>query len=86
MSTTTMVINDKTNISLFAVLCSLPFLVGAILWLASVDAKATAAVKKGKAHDKMLWALVRSNIRIETKMGTLPKDRDQEFPDEDERE
>lgn len=39
----TSTIDDKTRISLFAVICSLPFLVGGIIWLTSIDAKATQA-------------------------------------------
>jgi len=41
-----MTINDKTTIPIFVVLGSLPFLIGAIFWLSSVDAKATSADKK----------------------------------------
>lgn len=41
-----MQIDEKTNIPLFAVVVSLPFLVGAILWLSSVDSKATEAKDK----------------------------------------
>lgn len=40
-----MKINESTNIPLFAVIASLPFMVGAIFWLSSVDAKATKAAK-----------------------------------------
>ena len=34
-------INENTTIPLVAVICTIPFLVGAIMWLSSVDAKAT---------------------------------------------
>jgi hypothetical protein len=34
-------INEKTNIPLFVVIGSLPFVVGFVFWLSSVDAKAT---------------------------------------------
>ena len=40
-----MKLDDKTTISLYAVLASLPFIVGAIMWLTSVDAKATKAAE-----------------------------------------
>lgn len=36
-------IDDRTKISLFAVICTLPFMVCAVAWLTSVDAKATQA-------------------------------------------
>ncbi len=38
-------INDKTTIPLFAALLSLPVIIGGILWLTSVDAKATKAAE-----------------------------------------
>jgi hypothetical protein len=38
-------LNEKTSVSLFAALASLPFIIGAIFWLASVDAKATKAAE-----------------------------------------
>jgi len=38
-------LNDKTTISLWAVIASLPFIIGAIMWLTSVDAKATKAAE-----------------------------------------
>jgi len=40
-----MKIDDKASIPLFAALASLPFMFGAILWLTSVDAKATKAAE-----------------------------------------
>ena len=36
-------INDKTNVPLFAVICAVPFFLGGVLWLATIDAKATQA-------------------------------------------
>lgn len=39
-------IDDKTRIPLFAVLCALPFLIGGVAWLTSVDAKASQAAEK----------------------------------------
>lgn len=39
-------IDDKTSVPLITVLCSLPFLVAAIMWLSSVDQKASAANAK----------------------------------------
>lgn len=40
-----MTIDDKTNIPLFAAIASIPCIVGAIIWLTSVDAKATKAAE-----------------------------------------
>ncbi len=36
-------IDDKTHINLYAVLASVPFLIGGIVWLTTIDAKAQAA-------------------------------------------
>jgi hypothetical protein len=43
-----MKLDDKTTIPLWAVIASLPFIVGAIMWLASVDAKATKAAESSE--------------------------------------
>lgn len=43
MTKSTLDISSKTNVPLFAVLSSVPFIVGGIMWLANVDAKATEA-------------------------------------------
>lgn len=39
----TTVIDDKTRIPLFTVLSCVPVLIGGIMWLTSIDAKASAA-------------------------------------------
>jgi hypothetical protein len=41
-------IDEKTKIPLFAVLGSVPVVIGAVLWLTSIDAKAT------QAHEEMV--------------------------------
>lgn len=43
-----MKLDDKTTISLWAVIASLPFIIGAIMWLSSVDAKATKAAESSE--------------------------------------
>lgn len=63
-------LNDKTTVPLIAVICSLPFLVGGIMWLSSVDAKAT----KGAEAKEMLYKMDKRLDRIEIKLGTKPKD------------
>lgn len=65
-------INNKTNVPLFAVIAAAPFIVGAILWLANVDAKASSSLTKAETQEKILWRLQRSMIRIEAKLGTAP--------------
>lgn len=43
-----MKLDDRTTISIYAVLASLPFIIGAIFWLSSVDAKATKAAESSE--------------------------------------
>jgi hypothetical protein len=63
-------INEKTTVPLLAVICSLPFFVGGIMWLSSVDAKAT----KGAEAKEMLYIIDKRLDRIEIKLGTKPKE------------
>lgn len=56
-----MQISEKTTISLFAVLTALPFIIGFILWLSSVDAKAT----KGAESAEIILEVRDRVIRIE---------------------
>ncbi len=70
-------INAKTSIPLFSVLVGtgvlIPLVVKALMWAAHVDDKATAALKNTQEQRQILWQLKTSQIRIETKLGTLPK-------------
>jgi len=59
-------LDDKTTIPLVFALGSLPFIVGAILWLASIDAKAT----KGAESADIILEIRDRVIRIETIMGS----------------
>lgn len=43
-----MKLDERTTISIYAVLASLPFIIGAIFWLSSVDAKATKAAESSE--------------------------------------
>ena len=38
-----LIIDEKTKISLFAVAVAIPFLVGGIIWLTTIETKASAA-------------------------------------------
>lgn len=64
-------INDKSTIPLFIALGSLPFIVGAIFWLSSVDAKATSADNK----TEMLYEIRDRLVRIETRLEDIDNDR-----------
>lgn len=61
-------INEKTAIPLFAVVVALPFVVGAIFWLASVDSKATEAKEKLTGVESRLIDIRERLIRIEDKV------------------
>jgi len=54
-------ISEKTKVPLFAVLASSPFIIGAILWMTSIDAKASAA----KEIYPMVQNILERVIRIE---------------------
>jgi hypothetical protein len=60
-----MTINEKTSIPLFAILGALPFLIGGILWLTSIDAKATYASEQISGVIEMLRDVRERLIRIE---------------------
>ena len=55
-------LNDKTTIPLVAALAALPFIIGTILWLTSIDAKAT----KGAESSDVIYEVRDRVIRIET--------------------
>ena len=58
-------ITDKTKVSLFAVLVSVPVLVGGIVWLTTIDAKASGAQEELKGVKEMLVDVRERVIRIE---------------------
>lgn len=63
-----MMIDDRTKVSLYAVACALPFLVGGILWLASIDAKASAAQDELKNSRAWLESIDTRLSHIEGKL------------------
>ena len=58
-------INEKTKVGLFAVLGSLPILVGGIIWLTTIDSKAAAAQEQIKGVVGLLMDVRERVIRIE---------------------
>lgn len=58
-------IDEKTKISLWGVACVLPFLVGAILWMSALDAKATTAAEEAKSLKPMIMDMYVRIVRIE---------------------
>ena len=76
------VLNDKTTIPLFVVIASVPFLIGGILWLTSMDAKAQKALDQNALSKeitsdlgKKVDDIQKSVHRIEVKLGTYPKNK-----------
>lgn len=59
-------IDDKTKIPLFAVICSLPFLVGAIVWLTAIAAKADSAQEEIQGLKSLVLDIRERVIRIES--------------------
>jgi len=49
-----MKINENTDIPLFAAIATIPFLVGGILWLSTIHAKANTANEKLDKVDQLL--------------------------------
>lgn len=60
-----MQLDERTKIPLFAVLSALPFVVGGILWLSSIDAKASNSQDEVREMKKILIETHESVIRIE---------------------
>lgn len=60
-----LIINEKTGIPLFFVIGMVPILVGGILWLASIDSKATAAQADAVDLKKFVSEINDRTIRIE---------------------
>ena len=57
-------IDDKTKISLFAVVCAVPFLVGAAVWMTEVDARASQTAEKATQAQVELVGLKALSIDI----------------------
>lgn len=69
------VISEKTNVPLFAVLVSLPFIIGTILWLTAIASDANAAnertsmMQQRQARNEDILIDIRERlIRIEEKI------------------
>ena len=61
-------IDEKTKVPLFAVLASVPIIFGGILWLTSIDSKASGAQEELKGVKDMLRDVRERTIRIEQKL------------------
>jgi hypothetical protein len=66
-------IDEKTNVPLFAVAAALPFLIGGLLWLTSIDAKATFARDQITGVIEMLRDVRERVIRIEEHQKSDPR-------------
>lgn len=64
-------IDKKTRVELYAVLACVPFAVGAILWAASIDSKASAAVKGVNDLQPIAIELIRETSSLKTEIRNL---------------
>lgn len=69
------IIDDKTKVPLFAVFCSLPFIVGVVLWISSIDAKASQARDDLAGLKPLVVDIRESQIRLEQMVQDLTKTR-----------
>lgn len=60
-----MKLDERTTISLWAALASLPFIVGAIFWLTSVDAKATKAAESSELIQEIHVKIIKIEKDVE---------------------
>lgn len=60
-----MTIDEKSRISFFAVLSSLPFVIAGIVWLTTIDNKASAANEELKGVRSLVLEVRERVIRIE---------------------
>jgi hypothetical protein len=63
-----MTVDSQTKVSLFAVLGALPLLVGGLVWLTSIDAKASSAevsaLKNAETLDRQLNLLLEMREKL----------------------
>jgi hypothetical protein len=65
-------LNKSTTIPLFAIIYTLPFILGAAFFIWNADAKASTALHQQEGQMKILWHLQQAVNRLEVKEGTLP--------------
>lgn len=61
-------INEKTTLSLYAVAVTVPFLIGGILWLSSIDSRASSAQDELKGLRPMIMDIRERTVRIEEQL------------------
>lgn len=66
-------LNEKTKIPLFAVLVSLPFVVGFIFWLSTVASDASAAKSETSSIRELVLDIRERIVRIETRLNNKEK-------------
>lgn len=60
-----MKLDERTTISLWAALASLPFIIGALMWLTSVDAKATKAAESAELIQEIHVKIIKIEKDVE---------------------
>lgn len=68
MSDKPLVLNEKTTVPLVGVFVALPTLVGAIVWLTSVDSKASASQQQLEELRPIVAQINERTIRIEEQL------------------
>ena len=73
-------IDENTNIPLFTAIAALPIIAGFIMWLSSIDSKATTSIESNAAQEikieqqrDILVDIRERIIRIETKLDETKK-------------
>ena len=70
-----MEIDSRTTIPIFAALGGLPFVIGGILWLTSIDSRASEANKKAFEMSTTVRDIHERVIRIEEHMKAMDRRR-----------
>lgn len=65
-----MKLDERTTVPLFAILMTVPFALGGVLWLTSIDAKATRAQLLFDEQKPIVQKTYESVIRIEEQLKT----------------
>lgn len=68
-----MKIDEKTHINLYAALASIPFLIGGIVWLTTIDGKAQAAQEELNRLRPIVQEIRERVIRIDEELKVFVK-------------
>lgn len=69
-------IDDKSKVSLFAVICTLPFIIGGVAWLTEIDYKASHAQAEVVELKSLTIDIRLRQIRMEQMVEDLTKKKE----------